>query len=252
MILYCQCAGNEVLNSKDREKISDFLTEAGLEFIEVADFCEQVAARSPLVAELKKVPSLTVVACYPRALKWLFSAAGIDIENKKITYFNLREQNAETVIKELKKQDHQTKGKGRKIPKEKDYFSWYPVIDYDRCTHCGQCLDFCLFGVYERNEDKKIKVVKPGKCKDKCPACARICPQVAIMFPKLAEKPINGAEGDHDENNPNVKVSVNDLLGDDVYSALKARQKRATKTLLKSQDKKKAEAERKKCSCCKN
>ena len=25
---------------------------------------------------------------------------------------------------------------------------WFPVIDYDRCTNCMQCLSFCLFGVY--------------------------------------------------------------------------------------------------------
>ena len=25
---------------------------------------------------------------------------------------------------------------------------WYPVIDYDRCTNCMECIDFCLFGVY--------------------------------------------------------------------------------------------------------
>ncbi|HRQ88427.1 MAG TPA: ferredoxin family protein, partial [Bacteroidia bacterium] len=25
---------------------------------------------------------------------------------------------------------------------------WFPVIDYDRCTNCMQCLSFCLFDVY--------------------------------------------------------------------------------------------------------
>ena len=25
---------------------------------------------------------------------------------------------------------------------------WFPVIDYDRCTNCMQCLTFCLFDVY--------------------------------------------------------------------------------------------------------
>lgn len=249
MILYCKCDGNEQVDLATKDKIAGFLAESGLEYAEVADFCEQVASTALLIEELNAKSSLTVIACFPRALEWLFYAAGIGIEGKNITYFNLREQDADTVINELKKQTDLEKGPGRKIPKEKDYFSWYPVIDYDRCTYCGQCLDFCLFGVYERDVDKKIKVIKPGKCKEKCPACARICPHVAIMFPKLGEKPINGAEIIDGEENSNIKVDVKDMLGDDIYTALAARKKRAKKNLLKSQDKKKVEAERKKCSC---
>jgi hypothetical protein len=26
----------------------------------------------------------------------------------------------------------------------------FPVIDYDKCTNCMQCLSFCLFGVWLR------------------------------------------------------------------------------------------------------
>lgn len=60
---------------------------------------------------------------------------------------------------------------------------WYPVLDYDRCRHCGQCLEFCLFGVYTRTDDGKIRVSCPDKCKPGCPACARLCPYGAILFP---------------------------------------------------------------------
>lgn len=249
MILYCKCERNDQTSFSSSDQISEFLAVSGLEYVEVADFCEHVASSSSLIEELEKKSSLTVIACFPRALEWLFYAAGIGIEDKNVTYFNLREQDADTIIGELKKQADLTKGTGRNISKGKDYFSWYPVIDYDRCTYCGQCLDFCLFGVYERQPDKKIKVVKPSKCKDKCPACARICPHVAIMFPKLAEKPINGSAVIDSEDNPNVKVNVQDMLGDDIYTALAARKKRAKKNLLKSRDKQKAESERKQCSC---
>lgn len=249
MILYCKCDGNEQVDTETRDKIADFLAVSGLEYVEVADFCEQVASTAPLIEELNAKSSLAVIACFPRALEWLFYAAGIGIKDKNITFFNLREQDADTVINELKKLTDLQKGQGKIIPKGKDYFAWYPVIDYGRCTYCGQCLDFCLFGVYERSMDKKIKVVKPGKCKDKCPACSRICPHVAIMFPKLAEKPINGAPVEDTEDNPNIKVKVDDMLGDDIYTALAARKKRAKKNLLKSQNQDKAEAERKKCSC---
>jgi NAD-dependent dihydropyrimidine dehydrogenase PreA subunit len=60
---------------------------------------------------------------------------------------------------------------------------WYPVIDYERCTNCGECLEFCLFGVYDRDEAGLIKAVAPAACKPGCPACSRVCPAGAIMFP---------------------------------------------------------------------
>jgi NAD-dependent dihydropyrimidine dehydrogenase PreA subunit len=69
---------------------------------------------------------------------------------------------------------------------------WFPVIDYDRCTNCMQCLSFCLFGVYGATTDGKIQVQHESNCKTDCPACSRVCPEVAIMFPKYKAGPING------------------------------------------------------------
>jgi Pyruvate/2-oxoacid:ferredoxin oxidoreductase delta subunit len=73
---------------------------------------------------------------------------------------------------------------------------WYPVVDGSRCVHCQHCLQFCLFGVYELDAEKKVTVGNPDRCKPGCPACSRICPQSAIMFP-LYEKDaaIAGAPG---------------------------------------------------------
>ncbi len=60
---------------------------------------------------------------------------------------------------------------------------WYPVVDKSRCDECGQCLQFCLFGVYTRNEAQAVIASNPDACKTGCPACSRICPKGAIMFP---------------------------------------------------------------------
>jgi len=64
---------------------------------------------------------------------------------------------------------------------------WYPVVDGQRCVNCGHCLQFCLFGVYALDAHGKVRVTNPDNCKPGCPACARICPHSAIMFP-LYEK----------------------------------------------------------------
>ena len=91
---------------------------------------------------------------------------------------------------------------------------WYPVIDYDRCTGCRQCVSFCLFGVYEVVEGRVV-VAKPRKCKDNCPACARICPVGAIVFPKHPNPPINGGQGDTPDStsslDPTAAMSEKDI-----------------------------------------
>ena len=67
---------------------------------------------------------------------------------------------------------------------------WYPVLDESRCINCKQCHDFCLFGVYELDERDRVRVSNPDACKPGCPACARICPVRAIMFPHHVDDPV--------------------------------------------------------------
>ncbi len=59
---------------------------------------------------------------------------------------------------------------------------WYPVINYEKCTGCLKCYDFCphnVFGV----EDKKVIVVNPDNCVDFCKGCAKgACDFEAITF----------------------------------------------------------------------
>jgi NAD-dependent dihydropyrimidine dehydrogenase PreA subunit len=70
---------------------------------------------------------------------------------------------------------------------------WYPVIDYSRCTNCMECLDFCLFGVYGVDSLDRILVENQDNCKKGCPACSRVCPEQAIMFPDYKTAAIAGA-----------------------------------------------------------
>ncbi len=73
---------------------------------------------------------------------------------------------------------------------------WYPVIDRERCTGCGICHDYCLFGTYLRDNSldpaQRIQVAHPLNCKVGCPACARLCKTAAVIFPFNPEPGING------------------------------------------------------------
>lgn len=125
---------------------------------------------------------------------------------------------------------------------------WFPVIDPDRCTHCMQCLSFCLFGVYGADADKHLQVEHPDQCKTNCPACSRVCPEAAIMFPKYKAGPINGeVVTDADLQREKMKIDISSLLGGDVYALLRARSERARSRFSKERDADKALAERQKC-----
>ena len=71
---------------------------------------------------------------------------------------------------------------------------WYPVIDYSRCTNCMECIDFCLFGVYGVDKVETILVEQPDNCRKGCPACSRVCPENAIIFPQHKTPSIAGSE----------------------------------------------------------
>jgi Pyruvate/2-oxoacid:ferredoxin oxidoreductase delta subunit len=125
---------------------------------------------------------------------------------------------------------------------------WFPVIDYDRCTNCMQCLSFCLFGVYGVDGESHIQVQNNDNCKTNCPACSRVCPEAAIMFPKYKAGPINGdAVSAADLNREKMKIDISALLGGDVYSMLRERAIKAKSRFSKERDSDKALAERQKC-----
>jgi NAD-dependent dihydropyrimidine dehydrogenase PreA subunit len=71
---------------------------------------------------------------------------------------------------------------------------WYPVIDYSRCTNCMECIDFCLFGVYGVDSADRILVEQQDNCKKGCPACSRVCPENAIIFPEHKTPAIAGSD----------------------------------------------------------
>lgn len=133
-------------------------------------------------------------------------------------------------------------------PKHGDWKPWFPLIDYDRCTNCMQCLSFCLFGVYGVDTDQRIQVQNHDNCKTNCPACSRVCPEAAIMFPKYKAGPINGdVVSDADLQREKMKIDISALLGGDVYQMLRERSERAKSRFSKERDADKALKERQKC-----
>lgn len=221
-ILVCQCAERGLVNVDGASS-----SVSSEEVVFIPDLCKAAAEKDPLLEK----EYLEIHACHPRAVRALFEFAGHPL-SQETEVISHRKPPPVAPSSEL------TLGEA----------AWYPVIDYDRCTSCGQCREFCLFGVYEKTEKERIVVANPANCKNNCPACARICPETAIIFPKVGEAPINGAEiTDEDDRKANVKINVDEILGDDVYAALNAR-KEKRRSLLNQKKIKKALEERSRCS----
>ncbi len=249
-VLLCRCSHAGLIPADELLQVEAALRAAGGETEVVPDLCRLAAERSPVLTELASRGSLAVVACYPRAVKWLLHAAGVDVSGAELRFVNLRTNGGDEALAELglesappgEAADEQTPSLGNWVP-------WFPVIEYSRCCDCKQCLSFCLFGVYELSDDGRVVVANPRHCKNNCPACARICPDTAIIFPKLDEAPINGAPLDSvAPDEAKVNVDPKQLLGDDPYAALMARrEKRDRGRLLRPEAYEKALNERREC-----
>ena len=50
--------------------------------------------------------------------------------------------------------------------------TWYPVIDYEKCVGCLQCVEFCPHDVYDVRDGKPV-VARPEDCVEFCRGCRK-------------------------------------------------------------------------------
>jgi hypothetical protein len=104
-ILYCHCAYAQVVPKDVKEAVLERLTASGVAFDAVADLCEMSAKGDPALQTLAEAPCLKIAACYPRAVKWLFAAAGTPLPSEGVEVINMRVENAEDVVAKLLSED---------------------------------------------------------------------------------------------------------------------------------------------------
>jgi len=248
-VIYCNCKGN-IVDTERLEAIHTFVSKLNVPSVKLSDLCSVCATNlEDVKSQFTTSDEVLVIACYPRAVKLLLERAGIKTDAINLSFVNFRESCNEDIFKILQDfgmNDAATSQISKEIEGDSEWPSWYPAIDYDRCTACGQCADFCLFGVYEKT-DGKVKVVNPQGCKNNCPACARICPHTAIVFPKYQQGgAIAGAETiDEIAEQQRQRQDMDDILGSDIYQALEQR-KAKRRAIIKTEAMNKALEEREK------
>lgn len=103
-ILYCRCAFAQVVPQGTKDAVLQRLCASGATFEAVPDLCEMSARKDPRLQNLVEGDDpLRIVACHPRAVKWLFHAAGTDLpeDPEQVEILNMREQSAETICGRL-------------------------------------------------------------------------------------------------------------------------------------------------------
>lgn len=96
-VLYCHCAYAKVVPEDVKKDVLARLSGSGIAFDAVADLCELSARKDPALARLADGGETRIAACFPRAVQWLFHAAGTPLPEDGVEVWNMREQSADDV-----------------------------------------------------------------------------------------------------------------------------------------------------------
>ena len=206
-VVFCNCGASVIPEEKARQ-LADGLKGLESDVVELNDLCAFSVHEKDFLSTLGgKYRRKIIIACYPRAVKNMLRQGSVEPGDYEV--LNFRELSAGEILNALQNDFQITQGVAvyLAVKSSLEVPAWFPVIDQSRCTLCGKCARFCLFGVY-RFDKKSLDVVNPLACKNNCPACGRTCPSSAIIFPRLTVNSVlAGAEPEEAGNTVPNEIS---------------------------------------------
>ena len=150
-VTICACASRSFIDKEKVVKVAAFLRKEGYDVVVEPDLCEKVRERT---SDLPDIASSTIIACYPRAIRSLFASVGMETSR----VLDLRNEGMEAILDSFgfayevcpveMEEEEVIRQSVSSFPVKIGVDAWYPTLDKERCTDCGKCHDFCLFGVY--------------------------------------------------------------------------------------------------------
>ena len=100
-IVYCRCAYARVVPADVKDAVLEALSASGADFDAAPDLCEMSARKDPRLQEIAAMGETSIVACYPRAVRWLFASAGAELDSAKAHVYNMREASADDIVRQI-------------------------------------------------------------------------------------------------------------------------------------------------------
>ena len=100
-ILYCNCTYAKVVPPAVKAEVLRRLSASGVAFDAVADLCDMSARKDPALKRIAESGAVRIAACHPRAVKWLFHAAGSPLPAEGVEVLNMRDEKADDVCRRL-------------------------------------------------------------------------------------------------------------------------------------------------------
>ena len=100
-IVYCRCAYARVVPREVKDAVLEALTASGVDFDAVPDLCEMSARKDKNLQQIAEQGAVKIAACFPRAVRWLFSAADAPLDREKAQILNMREMAAADIVRDI-------------------------------------------------------------------------------------------------------------------------------------------------------
>ena len=95
-LVHCHCVYAKVVPKDVKAEVLRRLEASGQDFEALPDLCEMAARKDPALARYAGDPGLSLSACFPRAVRWLFHAAGHELHPDARVH-NMRTESADEV-----------------------------------------------------------------------------------------------------------------------------------------------------------
>ncbi len=102
IVIYCDCKHTNYVKSDSKTLLLQGLSQKGLRVVTTHDLCGLAARKDPILKTWGQSDRLAIIACYPRAVTWLFELGGAPLRSdESVRLLNQRTLSAQEILAQL-------------------------------------------------------------------------------------------------------------------------------------------------------